>query len=343
MINLSHFWNPRQMISKDEIKVIVFRNYNNYIKVARLYSGKLKRVGVHADELVNEAIIAIIDCKIKFENEQQITKFIESAIKGISYAEYSETSKQKNENSNEEGEYLLSDIKDEVFEYSDSAYAAKSEAIYDLVFNFRFPKDIDCPECGCKGIHGHSVGYQCRVCRTAFNVKTRTHLHHVRTSLSDIYKICEKIVKVGFISKNSLSDLNIKQYSIVLVKTINNIFFHNINIGAVEIMKILLEPIPNTDKKTYRKISTGFLQQKEASFIIDEYKKGKTIIELSYTYKRSFAIIKRLLKERGLIRRKLTKSENSIKRNLACAKGASGIQPIAYMLKKIDLLEKKYK
>ena len=341
MTSLFRFWNPRQMINKEDIKGIVFKNYANYIKFAKLYSGKLKRVGVHPDELVNEAIIAIIDCKVKFETENQINAFVEMAIKGISYAEYSETSKPKNENSNEEGEYLLSDIKDEVFEYSDSAYAAKSEAIYDLVFSFRFPKDIDCPECGCKTIHGHSHGYQCRVCRTAFNVKTRTHLHRIRTSLSDIYKVCEQIVRDGFVSKHSIKPLGVKHTSPILIKVVNKIFFHNINISAVDIFKILLEPIPNSDKETYRKISTGLIKDKEKKQIIEDYKSGKTMYDISILYQRSFTIIKRLLKSYGLIRKKKTHDEHRITRDARYANGSSGIQPIAMMIKKIDLLNKK--
>lgn len=341
MTSLFHFWNPRQMINKEDIKGIVFSNYANYIKFAKLYSGKLKRVGVHPDELVNEAIIAIIDCKIKFEDESQITKFIQSAIKGISYSEYVESNKRSNESSNEDGEYLLTDIKDEVFEYGDSAYSQKSEALYDVVFNYRFPKDIDCPECGCKGAHGHSYGYQCRVCRTAFNVKTRTHLHHIRTPLSDIYKICERIIRDGFITKNSIKDLNIKQYSIILVKTINKIFFDNINIGAVDLMKALLEPIPNSDKKTYRKISTGWLSDKDSELIIKDYISGKTMQEISFVYNRSFNIIKRLLKSRGLIRKKKTQYEHKITRDTRYANGSSGMQPIVMMIRKIDLLNKK--
>lgn len=297
------------MISKEEIKSIVFGNYSKYLKSAKEKGANVRRFGVQADELVNEAIIAIIDCKIKFETAEAIDKFILKAIDGVAYSEYIESKKQTNERSGDGEEYLLSDVVGEAFEYGDSIYAAKSEELYDVIFNFRFPTGLECPNCGCKNPHGHSFGYQCRICRTAYSIKTRTYLHHDRTPLKDIYRCCEFAIKKKAVTGSYLKQsLGLKESPIKVAQVINKIISANDGINVIGLLKHLLQPVAFIEGKIHRKVSGGWASSSEKNEIIKGYLEGKNQRQLTEIHARGSKIVKKIIEESGLKRRNQNES-----------------------------------
>lgn len=169
------------MIDKVKIKEYVFSKYSVYLKFASDQHGYVKRVGVHPDELINEAIIGIIDTRLKFESEKQIDDFIFRSIGSVAYFENQQVGKKdsmmaKSEDAEEVYNNSIEN-NDKIFDYGDSEYAAKSEALWDLFYEFRFPDGVECPSCGAKNMTGHPAGWQCKLCRTAISLKSRTYLH----------------------------------------------------------------------------------------------------------------------------------------------------------------------
>ena len=132
------------MIEKNKIKDIVFSNYNEYIRIACEKHSYLKKIGISPEELVNESIVGIIDCRIKFQDEQSIHDFIKKAINSVAYVELADSkSKRIGSSDDEYTSIVMEGSTEEVFEYGDSIYAERASSLYDLFYEYRFPNGLE--------------------------------------------------------------------------------------------------------------------------------------------------------------------------------------------------------
>lgn len=292
-------------IAKDKVKEIVFSKYDYYLKLASEHYSYVKKMGLYPDELVNEALIGIVDCKMKFESEKDIDTFMRNAISSVAYLENKEVGKKDAALPNDAQEYI-DDIQevnsDKPFDYNDSIYAEKSSAIYDLFYEFRFPSGVECPNCGYNGrMTPHFLGWQCLMCKTAISLRSRTYLHKKRYSNAELYRALEVIHRKKNVSASSLSrDANLGiDMSKSILSLQRKVYMKIKTTEVIPTIKKMMTPINfDEDKVLVPDYSYKYIPFSKYPNIREEYIKGATITELQKKYGKNKQSVQEILRGR---------------------------------------------
>lgn len=287
------------MIPKDKIKEIVFLKYQEYLKIAVEKHSSVKRAGVYPDELLNEAILGILDCRISFNTVDEIDSFIVKAIKSVAGSELSEASKKITSVTNDSGEdYELLGDSEKEFEYSGSEYAARSEELYDVFYDYRFPSGVECPECGCKNVTAHSAGNQCKICRTAISLTSRTFLHNNRLGCAKTYSLIREMCKDPYLSSLQIKNkINSSFAPKKICYRIREIIIQTNCFDEIQVLKKALSPVKFDDevKGVTMPNFTAIWSANTYEDIRAEYINGSTVIEIAKKYSKSYSRITQIL------------------------------------------------
>lgn len=188
------------MILPHKIKKIAFDSYKELIEYSKKRFINLEYKGLAHEELVNEAIITILDVKNGFENKETVLKFIKKSIETIGFHEMNILKDYnfilKPSINNETSKPLL-DVG-----YMPPPIDTPTDGfirIYEIFERQRFGADNEKRICNnCSSTSFYSVrGNQskCKVCGYILSMTSGTYLNNMRISVSKYYKLLTWICK----------------------------------------------------------------------------------------------------------------------------------------------------
>lgn len=191
-------------MQKEEIKNYLFSEYDRLIKHAKEYP--IKNLGLYAEDLVNEAIVGVIDCDKTFQTTEELKKFVEVAIKNVYFHE-----KDKAQGHDEEFQERFN--RGEVA-VKGTYVPAKIDEYYDLFFRLRYPQGQRCSKCGSDKVKVDWGIQYCMLCNTFLSITNNTFLKNAKISYTQIYRLAVSIAKSDRINYKILSfDSGIKNIS----------------------------------------------------------------------------------------------------------------------------------
>ena len=181
------------MLSPEQIKNVVFSNYDYFIKYAKNNYSYIKRNGLDIEELVNEAIVNIFDVKTPFLDNESILSFVKTAIKSGYFIE-KESLKDNNfiiRNNRNGEEYSIPDKPIHI-----NVPSEEFIKIYSIFELHRFGNNLErkaCNKCGAIKFKEYSTGkglkMRCLSCRYWMSITAQTYICNMKLSYSIFYKL----------------------------------------------------------------------------------------------------------------------------------------------------------
>lgn len=245
------------MIFKSEIKDKVFENYDLYIKEASQYH--IKKYGLYAEDLVNEAIIGVMDCEKEFEDIEQLNQFVLKAIKNIFYSEY-ELSKKVG------GDEFQQQFDEGNIMIRSNYIPVKLDELYDLFYDIRFPSGLKCSKCGSIKVIERRGNQTCLLCNTFVSITNNTWMKKMKISFSQLYKFAQSICDADRINYKIIShDSGVKEISPLFKGRVQHIKKQIVENGTRDVMFVLKELLSVTNEGV-EQVNTKIKLKKGGSF-----------------------------------------------------------------------------
>lgn len=196
-------------MSKDELREAVFKNYSVFISYAASKFRFLSIKGVPPEDLVNEAIITVLDCRQDFNEISDVINYVTKSINSIGWHENS-LLKDVNFSTvvNKGGSFDIAEKKIiPVLNQPDSEFIKTYQIFSDARFGINSEKLI-CPNCKSTSFYSvatRKVIYSCKGCSMQLSATNRTYLHKTTLKYSQIYRAIILLCKNPKLSSLKLS------------------------------------------------------------------------------------------------------------------------------------------
>lgn len=219
------------MLTKDNIREIVFNNYSVLLNYAVNKFTYLASRGLPAEELVNQAVVNIFDVTMPFLTEESLLSFIYSNLSGTAKIE-SDSIKDNNYflKTNEKG-YLV-DRTDTIMRFKAIGPSSQFIEMYNLFEDCKYGIEHikKCRFCGCTSFYSLKDGrYKCKACLKKMSILSGTSITNMNISYAKFYQLVGAICREPELSSVTLAkDLGLSQKTAyyrkrLIISTMNTI------------------------------------------------------------------------------------------------------------------------
>ncbi len=194
----------KSYMDKIQLRKAVFDNYAYFIKYAKEKFPSSHRRGILHEELVNESVINIFDCRADFNSESDVIAFIEMSIR----------STQRHEAENlRDANFILQVSGGEEYSKLDKGVFLDRPSdefieIYNIFEGLRFGEQNEkkvCPKCQCVNFYNIRTGLKCKACSYKMSLTSSTYISNMKLKYSVFYKLVTTLCEQPEISTHSLA------------------------------------------------------------------------------------------------------------------------------------------